>query len=170
MKTQAWKTWAPPKDGVGFYEWHDGRCAWCGTARAHKIVTDHCHMTGLVRGMLCGGCNTREGVSWAPEWDAWREGDHPAAAMRYVEVYVGWGGTPISPTSALTFYTRSEMRAWWREVEEAVTSGAAPFPAEAPWSDMATARQGASFARMREALDRFPTFGFTPPTSDEAAL
>ncbi len=43
--------------------WQDGRCAGCGGpySRMSGSVGDHCHMTGLVRGILCRGCNAKEG-------------------------------------------------------------------------------------------------------------
>jgi hypothetical protein len=45
---------------VILYHWQDGRCAICGHRR--DLVEDHDHRTGLVRGYLCRGCNTQEGV------------------------------------------------------------------------------------------------------------
>ena len=40
----------------------DGGCAICGKpeadTRGHKLHIDHCHDTGLVRGLLCASCNT----------------------------------------------------------------------------------------------------------------
>lgn len=33
-----------------------GRCAICNT-KPKRIVVDHCHSTGIVRGLLCGNCN-----------------------------------------------------------------------------------------------------------------
>jgi hypothetical protein len=40
--------------------WQDGRCAICGHRR--KLVEDHDHATGMVRGYLCNSCNIQEGV------------------------------------------------------------------------------------------------------------
>lgn len=39
-------------------EWHQGRCAICG--RMSALVRDHCHWSGLVRGLLCRDCNRKE--------------------------------------------------------------------------------------------------------------
>ena len=36
-----------------------GTCALCPAAE--RLVVDHDHETGLIRGLLCQGCNTREG-------------------------------------------------------------------------------------------------------------
>lgn len=35
----------------------DGKCAICHKALKVRAHTDHCHKTGKVRGILCGGCN-----------------------------------------------------------------------------------------------------------------
>ena len=39
----------------------DGLCATC-FRRGLPMVLDHEHFTGLARGMLCRGCNVREGA------------------------------------------------------------------------------------------------------------
>lgn len=52
-----------------------GRCAICG--RRRKLVVDHCHDSGVVRGLLCRECNTGLG----------HLGDTPAGlrrALRYL--------------------------------------------------------------------------------------
>lgn len=47
--------------GAQLEQWQDDRCAICGVRS--DLVEDHDHQTGLVRGLLCRGCNIREG-SW----------------------------------------------------------------------------------------------------------
>jgi hypothetical protein len=42
--------------------WQDGRCAICGS-RDMRLCEDHDHISGLVRGLLCHSCNTREGMN-----------------------------------------------------------------------------------------------------------
>ncbi len=42
-----------------------GRCASCGdafSAAPKSLHVDHCHSSGEVRGLLCGGCNTAAGM------------------------------------------------------------------------------------------------------------
>lgn len=42
-----------------------GRCAVCGTrpkGRRPRLVVDHDHSSGLVRGLLCGNCNAGIGM------------------------------------------------------------------------------------------------------------
>lgn len=40
------------------YDWQDGRCAVCGGSADFR---DHDHDTGIIRGLLCRGCNGQEG-------------------------------------------------------------------------------------------------------------
>jgi hypothetical protein len=65
-------------------EWHEGRCAICGGA---ATVTDHDHKTALVRGKLCGSCNTLEGARHGGVFTKYRE-RNPAAIWGVREVYV----------------------------------------------------------------------------------
>ena len=49
-----------PEELLALQEKHNGRCAICGLAR--KLVIDHGHLSGKVRGLLCGRCNTGLGM------------------------------------------------------------------------------------------------------------
>lgn len=49
-------------------DWY--RCGICGSNGS--LVQDHCHATGLLRGMLCPSCNQWEGKSTSPALEAWR--------------------------------------------------------------------------------------------------
>jgi len=52
--------------GIGYQEYlnmlaaQQGCCAICGTndPGARAFAVDHCHDTGVIRGLLCGNCNT----------------------------------------------------------------------------------------------------------------
>lgn len=60
-------SWAPvtPKDAedrtltATLHAWHAGHCAVCGLPGG-RLVKDHDHDTGLVRGFLCRSCNGQE--------------------------------------------------------------------------------------------------------------
>jgi hypothetical protein len=54
--------------------WQAGRCAVCG-CEPGWLVHDHDHDTGLLRGLLCGGCNRAEGegLEAAPVFRRYRE-------------------------------------------------------------------------------------------------
>ena len=55
-----------------------GRCAICGDKPERRLVVDHCHATGAVRGLLCGGCNSALGMVKDRSFAL-------AAAARYLE-------------------------------------------------------------------------------------
>lgn len=78
--------------------WQAGACAMC-SARPERLLVDHCHRSGLIRGLLCTSCNTAEGLQSAPSFDAYRE--RPPAVMLGVEEQYGtpWGET-IAPSDA----------------------------------------------------------------------
>ena len=44
---------------IAFAAWHGHRCAVCGFHEL-RLVEDHDHDTGLIRGLLCRSCNGRE--------------------------------------------------------------------------------------------------------------
>lgn len=165
VEIAAWSKWPlpSPSDDVDMWEWQDGRCAWHGGRPTQaNLVEDHCHMTGLVRGYLCRRCNIVEGKSFDPAWDEWREGDNPAFALKEFRIYVGWGGTPISPQSALNYYSRAELNAWFEQIPGHLEGGA-PWPTDAPWIETAIARRDHAEARLREA------FGHIFPNTDGKA-
>lgn len=66
-----------------------GQCAICGTSepggRFTRLLVDHCHKTGTVRGLLCHGCNAGLGLF----------GDDPervSAAVAYLGGRPGFSG------------------------------------------------------------------------------
>lgn len=60
-----------------------GRCAICKEG-SHKLYVDHCHKTGIVRGLLCNRCNLGIG-QFNDDIDALR------SAARYLETFVKEG-------------------------------------------------------------------------------
>ncbi|MEU7972177.1 endonuclease domain-containing protein [Micromonospora sp. NPDC049089] len=74
------------------YRWQRGRCAVCGGGRSGELVLDHDHVTALVRGWLCRGCNVSEAHSDGGNFAKYR--DRPPAVMlgvtaRYVDPWYG---------------------------------------------------------------------------------
>lgn len=67
--------------GVSGYAFADmvdaqqGKCPVCGTTMQGRVVVDHCHVTGDVRGVLHQRCNLAIGLL----------GDNPANLMRAAE-------------------------------------------------------------------------------------
>jgi hypothetical protein len=89
----AYLTWPIPTpiprftDGIALLRtWQAGRCAACGE-RYHHLVVDHDHGTGLVRGLLCPGCNTSEGFGGS-FFQPYRDRS-PADLLGIVELHKG---------------------------------------------------------------------------------
>lgn len=71
--------------------WQADECAICSASRG-RLLVDHCHRSGLIRGLLCTSCNTAEGLSGAAVYAAYRL--RPPAVMLGVEAQYGspWDG------------------------------------------------------------------------------
>ncbi|MGW2048518.1 endonuclease domain-containing protein [Streptomyces sp. NPDC001858] len=76
---------------VALAAWHGRRCAVCGF-HGLRLVDDHDHDTGLIRGLLCRSCNGRE----PPDDGLFRKyRDRPPAEildirLRYWDHFHGW--------------------------------------------------------------------------------
>ncbi|WBB62107.1 endonuclease domain-containing protein [Streptomyces sp. WMMC500] len=71
--------------------WQAGRCAVCGLSPA-RLVIDHHHVSGLVRGLLCESCNVAEGrrtSSYAEPYASYRRRP-PALIVGLTERYPHW--------------------------------------------------------------------------------
>lgn len=92
----AFKFWEPPaRPDTTMAQWQDGRCALCGFRE--QLVKDHCHNTGLVRGLICRSCNTTEGVGDGRNLSKWRNGATVAAELGIEEVYI----SPVTRTTPM---------------------------------------------------------------------
>ncbi|MFB7585357.1 endonuclease domain-containing protein [Streptomyces hydrogenans] len=81
--------------------WQARRCAVCGET-GRRLVLDHDHATGLVRGWLCVSCNTREGLAAGPGTVFSGYRDRPPAAIlgltiRYRDPFAGQHARPDLP-------------------------------------------------------------------------
>jgi hypothetical protein len=83
------------------------RCTVCGCPlKLSDAKSDHCHATGMPRGVLCHGCNTFEGAYWA----ALRRGEDGVAVIGRYEK-----GRTARPRGSLSYAQRAlvlEKRYW----------------------------------------------------------
>lgn len=77
-------------------EWQGDRCAICGR-EGGAPVTDHCHLTGIVRGFLCGSCNLREGHGGDAPWAVKYRHRPPTVILGLATKYGGWGESFCEP-------------------------------------------------------------------------
>lgn len=88
--------------GLVMADWQQGRCAVCAS-KMSALVEDHDHATGLVRGYLCRGCNTAEGMNGdgARLWREYRE-RNPASicgvVARYYDSFAKKFAEPVNGT------------------------------------------------------------------------
>lgn len=94
--------------------WQDGCCTVCSIDA--KLVTDHCHVSGLIRGMLCASCNVKEG-NWhhcSGAIDRYRQ--RPPAALldirlRYYSARTGYAEPLPAPYRGAAF-------PWWDQLTQ----------------------------------------------------
>lgn len=147
----AWREWPAPQVGELQREWHDGRCAMCGSSG--RTVEDHCHATGFVRGFLCEPCNAAEPHGRGVEWEAWRAWDNPARKYGWCQVYAStFGATPLATTSPLSHMSTAEREEWWAENLAAAAAGF-DWPIPVALSESARSRA----AEFDAELDRIAT-------------
>lgn len=134
--------------------WFDqrGRCAGCGD-RADRLLLDHCHVTGLVRGALCHRCNTLEAHGPAAQRRDYRRRP-PAFWLGWV--YPGNTGNPPPDVSAVT---TAALEAW--------RTGAGECYIEAAWgSGWLQAHLPAAAEERTEAL-QVKRRGYDPLSDDK---
>ena len=69
QKDLLWRYGIRPEDYERLLDEQGGTCAACGEPETYqrngktvRLSVDHCHETGLVRGLLCGRCNRALGI------------------------------------------------------------------------------------------------------------
>lgn len=83
------------------------RCTVCGRAlKLSDAKSDHCHETGMPRGVLCHGCNTFEGAYWA----ALKRGDDGTTVIARYE-----RARTVRPRGSLSYGQRAQVleRRYW---------------------------------------------------------
>ncbi|WP_323187912.1 MULTISPECIES: endonuclease domain-containing protein [unclassified Streptomyces] len=92
--------------------WQDGRCALCSSQQS-DLVVDHDHETGLVRGLVCPRCSTREGMNSLDAGPSARcRGHHPTMMMgvqlRYCDPFLKAYAKP-EPSRSLSWDTAAGL-------------------------------------------------------------
>jgi hypothetical protein len=95
------------------HHWQEARCAMCGF-EDDKIVMDHCHESGLIRGLLCHSCNLNESSNDSLRWKIYRK--FPPTMFLNVKIFYNdfssWG-----PKECL-FSKEGIDTPWWESDKE----------------------------------------------------
>ena len=93
--------------------WQENRCAMCGFEDS-KIVMDHCHESGLIRGLLCHSCNLNESSNDEFRWQIYRK--FPPTTLLNVKVFYNdfssWG------PKECVFSKEAIDTSWWESDKE----------------------------------------------------
>ncbi len=89
------------------WDWQENRCAMCGF-EDDKIVKDHCHESGLIRGLLCTGCNLEESRRNDIRWQIYRK--FPPTKLVNVKVFY----SEMSSFWSQSDFSKEEINTpWW---------------------------------------------------------
>lgn len=107
--------WDIPEGNIDMHDWQAGCCAFCGElCWPHtRLVRDHDHDSGFIRGYLCDRCNTTEPYMTTPAWEQYRNGVNPANILAQHELYYGTGHI----IEQAMWRQRRRDPAWARHVE-----------------------------------------------------
>ncbi len=93
--------------------WQEHRCAMCGFEDS-KLVMDHCHESGLIRGLLCQPCNLNESSNSNFCWQIYRK--FPPTTLLNVRIFYNdfssWG-----PKECI-FSEEAINVCWWESDKE----------------------------------------------------
>ena len=95
------------------FNWQEKRCAMCGFEH-DKIVMDHCHESGLIRGLLCQPCNLNESSNDSLRWQIYCK--FPPTMLLNVKIFYNdfssWG-----PKECI-FSEEAINTPWWESDKE----------------------------------------------------
>ncbi|MGW4947259.1 endonuclease domain-containing protein [Actinoplanes sp. NPDC004185] len=100
--------------------WDDGRCVVCSVTAANRLVRDHEHASGQLRGLLCSACTTAEGRSDSPLFANYRR--RPPVDLLSVEVlYLPLGFRPGTCHLASMPGPQDRMAPFWSATRRSST-------------------------------------------------
>jgi recombination endonuclease VII len=104
-------------DYDALFERQGGACAICRRRSKERLCVDHCHVTGMIRGLLCRKCNFGLGslcddqralVAALAYLGALKDDSYGSAAQRALLVHA-----VLPPPPARAILTEAPLRAWF---------------------------------------------------------